>query len=269
MAIEIYDMHTHIYPQKVAEKAVNAIGDFYNIPMLGKGFTEELIKDETEAGVSKALVSSAATSPMQVTAVNSFIAKEVSEHADKLYGFGTLHPYYYEIPNEIERMKALGLRGVKLHPDFQKFAIDDPCAFTMYECCEAADFPILFHTGDKRFKYSNPSKVLTVLKNFPKLRVICAHLGGYSEWREAQKVEGYLGNPNVYIDTSSAIQMMDKRTALKIIRKHDINNIFWGSDYPMWNPKTELENFMKIRLTDDEREKILSLNAIAFLKGEN
>ena len=261
-------MHAHIYPQKIADKAVDAIGSFYDLPMQNKGFTEDLLAAEKEAGVSKVLVSSAATAPMQVTAVNSFISKEVSEHPDDFIGFGTLHPYYYDIPNEVKRMKELGLKGVKLHPDFQKFAIDDPAAFNMYDCCQEAGLPILFHTGDKRYAFSNPRRVMTVLKNFPKLKVICAHLGGYSEWREAQKVEGYLGNPNVYIDTSSSIQMMDKRTALKIIRKHDINNVFWGSDYPMWNPKTELENFMKIRLTDDEREKILSLNAINFLKGE-
>ncbi len=264
MSTLIYDMHAHIFPQKVSDKAVNAIGDFCGIPMQKKGHSEDLLEAEAKAGTTKTLICSSATTPMQVTAINSFISSEVNAHPNEFFGFGTLHAYYYDIPNEVERIISLGLRGIKLHTDFQKFAIDDPAAYKIYECVEGR-LPILFHTGDKRYKYSNPNMILKILKDFPKLQVICAHLGGYSEWREVQKLQGYLGNPNVYIDTSSAIQLMDKRTSLKIIRKHDVNNIFWGSDYPMWDPKTELENFMKIRLTDDEREKILGLNAKNFL----
>jgi len=257
-------MHAHIFPQKVASKAVNAIGNFYDLPMQEQGYSEDLIVKEKEAGVSKGLICSSATTPMQVTAINSFIASEVANHPDEFFGFGTLHAYYENIPEEVERIIQLGLKGIKLHPDFQNFAIDDPKAFEIYAAAEGK-LPILFHTGDKRYKYSNPDKMMNVLKNFPKLTVICAHLGGYSEWKEVLKLKGYLGNENVFIDTSSSIQMMDKKTAVKIIKKHGIERTFWGSDYPMWTPKTELNNFLSLGFTDDENEKILGLNAINLL----
>ncbi len=260
----IYDMHAHIFPQKIAEKAVNAIGDFYDIPMQMKGHSDDLIAAEKKAGVSKCIVCSTATTPMQVTAINSFIANEQNSHGDMFIGLGSLHPDYDGIEAETERIISLGLHGIKLHPDFQKFAIDDPAAYKIYECAEGR-LPILFHTGDRRYKYSNPRKVAKILKDFPKLKVICAHLGGYSEWTSAMRTKDYLGNPNIFIDTSSAIQMMDPARAARIIRRHGVDNVFWGSDYPMWDPATELENFMRLPLTDDEKEKILGKNAERFL----
>ena len=261
----IFDMHTHIFPQKIAEKAVSAIGDFYKLEMHKKGYSEDLIEAGGSCGVKHFLVCSTATTPLQVTAINSFIAGEAERHPEFI-GFGSLHPDYEDIEGETERIIALGLKGIKLHPDFQKFALDDAGAFGIYEAC-GERLPLLVHTGDSRYSFSNPFRILRVLENFPKLRIICAHLGGYSEWREVCELPGYLGNPNIFIDTSSAIQFMEPEKAADIIRKHGADRVFWGSDYPMWAPEKELENFMKIPLTDDEREKILYKNAGLFLEA--
>ncbi|MBQ3893890.1 MAG: amidohydrolase, partial [Clostridia bacterium] len=257
------DMHTHIFPPKIAEKATGAIGAFYGIPMSRRGFADDLVASGAPVGVVKYLVCSTATTPMQVTAINSYIASETAKHPE-FVGYGSLHPAFDDIPAEVDRMISLGLRGIKLHPDFQKFAIDDREAFAIYEAAEGR-LPILFHTGDRRYQYSNPERVVRVLREFPNLTVICAHLGGYSEWDSALGLKKYLGNPNIYIDTSSSARLTDPETAVKIIRKHGADRVFWGTDYPMWDHKSELEIFMKLPLTDDEKEKILFKNAEAFL----
>ena len=259
----IYDMHTHIFPQKIAEKAVSSIGGFYGIPMVKKGFSEDLIESGSEIGVDKYLVCSTATTPLQVTAINSFVSGEVSRHPEFI-GFGTMHPGFDDICGEVDRITKIGLVGIKLHPDFQKFAIDDREAYPIYEAAEGR-LPILFHTGDKRYSYSNPERVLKILKDFPKLTCICAHLGGYSEWESVVALKGYLGNPNIYFDTSSSIRFIDPKESVDIIRAHGVEHVFWGTDYPMQNHTAELEDFMKLDLTDTERTMIFRENAVRFI----
>lgn len=256
-------MHTHIFPQKIAEKAVSSIGDFYSLPMDRKGFSEDLIDSGATIGVEKFLVCSTATTPLQVTAINSFVAGEVQRHPEFI-GFGTMHPGYDNIGDEVDRIVDIGLVGIKLHPDFQKFAIDDKEAYPIYEAAEGR-LPILFHTGDKRYSFSNPKRILKILKDFPNLTCICAHLGGYSEWDNVVALKGYLGNPNIYFDTSSSVRFIDPKTSVDIIRAHGVEHVFWGTDYPMHDHTGELADFMKLELTDSERQMIFRDNAVKLI----
>ena len=143
----IADAHAHIFPGKIAEKAVGAIGAFYSIPMQHPGSPEALLESGRAIGVRKYLVCSTATRPGQVVSINDFIRESCAVHPE-FVGFGTLHPSFPDIPGEIRRIREMGLRGVKLHPDFQQFSIDDPAAFPIYEGCAEGGLPILFHTGD-------------------------------------------------------------------------------------------------------------------------
>ena len=159
-------------------------------------------------------------------------------------------------------MLTLGLRGIKLHPDFQKFNIDDERAFPIYEAAEGR-LPILFHTGDDRYDFSSPKRLARILERFPKLVAIAAHLGGYRDWVDA--AVNY-GNPRVYIDTSSALMFVPPEQAVNIIRAHGISRVFFGTDSPMWSHKGEMERFNALPLTPEERRLILHENAEKFLK---
>lgn len=265
---EIYDMHTHIFPGKIAEKAVASIGKFYDLTMHEKGTAEDLVARGKAARVSKFLVCSTATTGAQVNAINDFVSKECSIYPEFL-GFGSLHPDYEKIDGpgsiakEVDRMISLGLRGIKLHPDFQHFDIDAPEAYSIYEAAEGK-LPLLIHMGDNRYDYSKPFRLANILKTFPKLTVIAAHLGGYSCWDEVKALGNYLGHPNIYIDTCSAIQFLPKEESVNIIRTHGVDKVFWGTDFPMWSHETELERFLNLGLTEDENRKILSDNAKKF-----
>lgn len=252
-------MHAHIFPEKISEKAVSAIGDFYGIEMQRKGTPEYVIEDGKTIGVEKYLVSSTATVPHQVQSINNFIASEQAAHSEFI-GFGSIHPDYEDIEGEVERIISLGLHGIKLHPDFQLFNIDDEKAFPIYEAAEGR-LPILFHTGDSRYEYSRPTRLYKVLEKFPRLIAIAAHLGGYERWDEARI---YFGHPRVYIDTSSSLMFIDPQKALEIIRAHGADRTFFGTDSPMWNHKDELARFNSLKLTPSERKMILSENALKF-----
>lgn len=257
----IIDIHNHIYKAKIADKAVAAIGSFYDIPMGAGGTPEELLVDMQTVGIYKAVVHSAATRPAQVQSINNFIFEEMNKHPEFI-GFGTLHPDMENLSDEIERMLQMGFKGIKLHPDFQEFDIDSPAAINMYEMLTDR-FIILFHTGDPTRTYSQPQKLAKVLEIFPDMKIIAAHMGGYSAWEDARK---YLYGKNVYLDTSSTLFSFTPEEAADMIRSHGIDKVLYGTDYPMWTHKDELKRFMAIPLTDNERNAILYENAAKLLQ---
>lgn len=169
----IFDSHVHIYPEKIADKAAQNIGEFYDIDMEFNGSVSILLKECEKAGVNRCLVHSVATTHDQVKKINDYIALSVNDYPEKFVGFGSLHPSMSaaEADAEVNRMIEIGLMGVKLHPDFQLFRIDDKHAMELYEVIDGR-LPILFHTGDKRFEYSSPHRLAAVARRFPKQKMI-------------------------------------------------------------------------------------------------
>lgn len=257
--MRIIDCHCHIYPQKIATKAVEAIGGFYDLHMDCDGTAAGLLRQGEAAGVTNFLVHSVATTPHQVRSVNEFVAAEVAQFPDKFKGFGTLHPGSADIVGDFAHLIELGLNGVKLHPDFLGIAIDDPSYFKIYELCSDAGLPICFHTGDKRYDYSNPNRVAPLAKRFDRLKIIAAHFGGYSIWEEASVALSPI--KNIVVDCSSSLFGLCPDTARDIVRRYGAQRVLFGTDYPMWSADKELERFYNMKLTDEENELILHGNA--------
>jgi predicted TIM-barrel fold metal-dependent hydrolase len=255
---KIIDAHSHIFPPKIASKATGSIGKFYAIEMNHNGSSEELLKSGAVIGVSTYLVCSSATTPLQVESINDYIASECRIHPE-FFGFGTLHPGYEDIPKEIERMQGLGLHGVKLHPDFQKFNIDDDDAIKMYKHLAEKQMPVLFHTGDKRYHYSSPFRLVNALNKVPDLIAIAAHFGGYSEW---DTVNMYTPSPTLFFDTSSSLFELPREECLKLIDYFGYKQFFFGVDFPMWDHQEELDRFRNLKLEHDIEKAILSENFI-------
>ena len=153
---------------------------------------------------------------------------------------------------------SLGLHGVKLHPDIQAFKIDDYRCLKIYELCEERKLPILMHTGDNRYDYSNPNRLLPILRIYTGLTVIGAHLGGWSIWEEASRA--YSGIPNFYVDCSSSFHYLPKETSAAIIRRYGTDRVLFGTDYPMWSAEKEIEYFFSLGLDENEIKCILNTN---------
>ena len=255
---KIIDSHCHIYPDKIAAKASASTGEFYHMPSLFDGKISTLLERGGAAGIDHFVVQSVATTPKQVSSINRFIAESVSASEGRFTGLGTLHPDSEHIEEEVEEILALGLKGVKLHPDIQRFCIDDPKMDKIYSLCEGR-LPILMHTGDHRFDFSNPNRMEPVLKKYPNLTVIGAHFGGWSVWKEATaRLAKY---PNFLVDCSSSLYAMTSEAARELIFAYGTHRVLFGTDYPMWDIDADLARFMKIALTEAEREDILHNNA--------
>lgn len=253
---DIIDAHAHIFPGKIAEKATRSIGDFYDIHMGTSGFPHSLIESGSRIGVKTYLVCSTATKPGQVSSINDFIYTKCIKYPE-FYGFAALHPAMENLEREISRVSEMGLHGIKLHPDFQQFNIDDPAVMPLYEAVEKANLPILFHTGDERFTYSAPHRLHNVAKAFPSLRCIAAHFGGYQRWDEAYE---FLKLPNIWMDTSSSLFLLKKERALRMIEHFGVDRFFFGTDFPMWGHEQELSYFLDLGLSESENQEILANN---------
>lgn len=253
---EIIDAHAHIFPEKIAQNATINIGHFYDLPMESCGISKELINSGNKIGVSQYLVCSTATTPHQISSINAFIANECQQN-NSFYGLGTTHPNSENIESDIKQIKSLGLHGVKLHPDFQNFNADSPEAFKIYEIIED-DLPLLIHCGDNRYDYSAPQRIANIHKNFPKLKLHAAHLGGYQRWKEAE--ECLSGLENVAFDISSSMAFMPAERTIHMIKKYGIENCFFGSDFPMWSHEEELKRFLDLGFSEKENKLILAEN---------
>lgn len=271
--MHIIDTHVHIFQPRVAAAAVNATNHFYEgscnreIPVpvsLGHlpGTAEDLLPRMDRDGIDRAVVFSTATAPHQVEIINRFIHDTCAENP-RLIGVGTMHPDYPDFEGEVRRMKEAGLVGIKLHPDIQRFKLDDERLMPLYEIMSAENIYLIAHTGDYRYDYSTPSRMAHVAKCFPRLRCVAPHFGGWSEWTEAREC---LRLPNVFIDTSSTLSFGAYEAARKAFALFDPTHFFFGTDYPMWEPKEELARFLSLDLGDRLNEMVLGENFEAFLQ---
>ena len=249
--MKIIDIHTHVYPEKIARKATLSVCDFYDIRSDNTGTTAELLEKGSRAGIEKYLILPVAVRPEQVVAINAFIKGECDAHSE-FVGFGTVHAGMEDIVGEIEHIRSLGLRGVKMHPDTQGFNIDDERLYPMYEEIEGR-MPVYLHTGDFRYDYSHPRRLRRVLEDFPRLQAVAAHFGGWSVQDEAQE---YLRDTDCLVDVSSSLMFISPEKAVEYIRAFGADRVMFGSDFPLWDPDVEFERFMALPITDDEREQI-------------
>ncbi|MBQ0072383.1 MAG: amidohydrolase family protein, partial [Spirochaetales bacterium] len=155
----IIDSHCHVYPDHVASKAAHGISAFYDgIPPYMDGRIETLLEDERKNHVDHAVIFSVATTLKQVSSINHFISETVENSKGCFTGLGAYHPECVDASSVLDEIEALGLRGIKTHPDFQKTAVDDPLWFPLYEEAGRRGLPVLIHCGDYRYDYSNPKR---------------------------------------------------------------------------------------------------------------
>lgn len=254
--MKIADAHAHIFPTKIAAKATKSIGDFYQTGMFADASVTNLLSAGEKIGVSKYLVCSSAVTPEQAYNINEFIASECAKQP-KFLGFAALHPLMPDYKEKIAHAKSLGLRGVKIHSDFQKVDIDNPKSIDFYREIAKNGLPVLFHMGDNRYDYSSPDRLRNLMHKVPDLVVLAAHFGGYRSWDRVAKLESH---ENLYFDTSSSLSVIDKSKALELIEKFGVDKFFFGTDFPMWNPEEEIKRFYSLGLSESENEKILYNN---------
>ena len=254
--LPIVDAHAHVYPEAIAVHAAESIGRFYGgYPMRYDGQLSTLLAAMRRARVGRALVSSVATTPHQVSSINRFLSDAANAHPDHIAALGAMHPDSLDPAADFAEILSLGLCGVKLHPDFLMLPMDDPRFYRIYELCEGR-LPICCHLGDSRYDNTNPNRAARVLADFPNLTLVGAHLSGYTVWDRVEAAQLY-EYPNLYADCSSTLQLVAPETSKRLIRAFGADRVCFGTDYPMWEGAPELSALRALGLTEDELASIL------------
>lgn len=263
MSEKIFDAHVHVYPDAIADRARVALGKFYSFDVPGKGTYDGYLAECRENSTTGFLLFSVATTAHQVKSINDYIADRMHAARQAGYeavGFAAMHQDFDEVEVELDRAISLGLTGIKIHPDIQRFDLLDP---RMYRICEAAEGRLIinFHMGDDReeYRYSEPKKLARLLERFPRLTVIASHLGGYKAWDEA--AEYLYGNPSVWYDNSSALWAMTPERAYEITKACGVDRVMFGTDFPVMKIGQYLDLFNLETFGQAEREAILYGNA--------
>ena len=257
----VIDCHCHVYPAKIAAKAAAGTDQFYGSKPSGlNGTLETLLEENKKAGITRSLISSVATTAKQVHAANSFLAECAALYPESITALGTLYPDSETQEADVEEAVSLGIRAIKLHPDIQGVALDDPRCMRIFELREGR-LPVLLHTGDYRYDFSNPNRLVKVLRAFPKTQFIGAHFAAYTVWEQAETL---FGAENLWVDCSSSLPFLSDDRAMELIRGFGTERVLFGTDYPMWHPDEALARFLRLPLGEKEKEMILHGNAERF-----
>jgi len=257
--LKIIDIHTHVFPDEIAAKTINFLAEGANADVFLNGTVSALKESMKIAGIDISVNQPISTNPSQVQSINNW-AREIED--DRIISFGTIHPLFEAFDDEIRRMRKLGIKGVKFHPDYQKFYPDDESVFPIYESLVENDIIILFHAGVDIGLYppvhATPQRLSKVLDNFPDMKLIAAHLGGYERWDDVEK---YLVGRDVFLDTSYVMDYMKSDRFVSIMRKHGFDKILFATDSP-WKPQAEeVEKIGSLPIPEEVKEDIFYRNA--------
>ena len=256
----LIDFHTHAFPEKIAKRAMENLSFASGglIPQ-HEGTLESLKEEMTRDGVSLSVVLGIATNPAQQMNVNNFAAD--IDKQEGFVGFGSVHPDAPDALDELERIKELGLKGVKLHPEYQDFFVDEERMKPIYKKISELGLITVFHAGHD-YGYNEPFRCMPdamarALRWFD-APVIAAHWGGAGC---AKQVVEHLCGMDIWFDTSFGYGNMPKSFAQEIMDKHTPDIFVFGSDMPWHRPSWETQLIESLDISDSDKEKIYYRNA--------
>lgn len=257
----IIDFHVHAFPDALAAKALPLLskcsgGVKPNYDATISGLESYLAKNN----VDYAVVLNIATNPHQEKKVNDFAISLLEKK--NIIPFGSVHPDSPNALSELERLAKAGIRGIKLHPDYQHFFVDDEKMFPIYKKIAELGFITVFHAGvDIGYPkpvHCTPERLLRVLDLFDDAPVVAAHFGGWLLWDSV--LEDLCGT-KVYLDTAFSSGKMPPDYAKELIKTHGADKVLLGSDMPWSDTLDEVRFVQSLDLSAEDEEKILSNNA--------
>lgn len=263
----VFDFHTHIFPESVADRAVKKLSEASGIEPFYDGTREGLLRSMAEGGIDRALNCPIATSPEQVFSIIKWASK--INHRP-IYSLASIHPDSSRPDLILSQIKEAGLSGIKLHPEYQHFSLDDSRLEPIWEICCDAGLLIVLHAGAD-FACSppyrtDPKAISSLIERYPDLKLVAAHLGSWQMW---ENVSTFLAGTPVYIDTSFTLGLLSDEKIMEIIQKHGERKVLFGTDAPWRSQKNDIELFHGLPLSDIEKRRIMWDNALELLELED
>ncbi|MBI5848795.1 MAG: amidohydrolase family protein [Nitrospirae bacterium] len=264
----IVDFHTHAFPDKLAERAVQVLLEEgrkkYDVQAFLDGKVSSLLASMDRSNIEKSVICMIATKPSQFDPIFNW-SKQIS--SDRIIPFPSLHPESQNAADLVRKISAEGFKGVKFHPYYQEFSIDEKRLFPIYEELQKQGLIVVMHTGFdlafERQRKCDPKMILNVLDAFPDLKLVTTHLGAWEDWDEVEK---HLSGRKIYMEISFSLDCMPKETARRIILNHPKDHILFGSDSP-WADQGQAVSLLKgLELGQEMEDRILRKNALQLLE---
>lgn len=262
---KIFDAHTHAFPTKLAAKAVSSISERASgLPYWNDGSFRGLCDYEKAGGACGFLLLAIVTKPSQTHTANTWAAEKAG---NGVHVFGSVHPDSTNLEEELDHVVSLGLKGVKLHPQYQYFYPDEERMFPIYETIFRRGLIVYFHAGaDLGFPppiKGGAKRIAKVSEMYPQATIVAAHMGGFMQDNEVK--EHLAGRENVWFDTSFASECMKPREIGELIRLHGAKRVMFGTDAPWTKFENAKNALLESGLNEDELADVFYHNAARFL----
>jgi len=255
----IIDFHTHAFPDALADKAMVVLEKNACVKAVLDGRLSSLLKSMDRSGVDKSVVCSIATKPAQFEPI---IEWSRTIRTDRIIPLLSVHPSDPDCAEKIKIVKAEGFRGIKLHPYYQDFFIDDDNMLRLYEAVCRENLLIAMHTGYdiafKKIRRADPAGIVRVMSRFPELKLVTTHLGAWEQWPE---VESVLAGRPIYMEMSFSLEYLETDPIRNIIGKHPKDYLLFGTDSPWTDQAKTLSLYRLLGLGAETDAAVLGGNA--------
>ncbi len=262
--MRIIDFHTHAFPDRLAERAMPALEREGHVKGHHDGKVSSLLRCLDEAGIERAVLCSIATKPEQFPSILKW-SREVS--SDRLIAFPSIHP---ADPDAVARLRAIreaGFQGVKVHPFYQEFILDEPRMFPLYAEMQELNLILVCHCGFDiafpRERRGDPEKILHLCETFPRLKFIATHMGAWEQWDDVERL--LIGLP-IYLETSFSIELLGRERARRMVLAHPKEYLLFGTDSPWTGQQESIRSVQELELGEEREEAILFGNADRLLQ---
>lgn len=259
----IIDFHTHAFPDELAARAIPFLEEEGNVKAYLDGTVADLLRSMDRAGIERSVICSIATKPQQFRAILDW---SLAVRSERLIPLPSVHPQSVQIAEEIRQIGEAGFPGIKLHPYYQGFALDEERLTPLYEALIRHNLLVVMHTGFDiafpRDRICDPARIAKVVARFPELRFITTHLGAWDDWEESRRL--LIGRP-IYMEISFALEFLDPDSARQMLTSHPADYLLFGSDSPWADQRTTLERLQGLDLDPDILERITTSNAARLL----
>ena len=265
----IIDVHTHVFPDGLAARAVATMEASAKLPGLRAaedGTLAALRRSMQRNNITCSVTVPVATQPEHVPGINRYVI-ETLHHETGVIAFGALHPRYAAWEHEIARLVNAGIKGVKLHPEFQEFQLDAPEFVPFLRAIAAAGLVVLLHMGDDYFATcaarATPRQLARVLDTVDGLRVIAAHAGGFMRWQEV--LDCLAKHPRVWLDVAFCAGALPDEMRRRLFEAHGYERVLLGSDFPWVSQDATIAYVRSWRLPAALEAAVLGGNAAQLL----
>jgi predicted TIM-barrel fold metal-dependent hydrolase len=280
----IIDIHTHIFPDKIAAEVIEHLSRQSRAKYFSDGTLNGLLDSMKKFGIDKSVVLPVATAPRQVEKINDYAAKMIEKFSDRgIIYFACIHPDFENYRAELKRVKSLGLKGIKIHPIYQGVNLDDEKFLKIFYCAAELDLTVITHAGlDIGFPGvvgCSPKMARHVIEEIGDFKFVLAHMGGWKNWDE---VEIELADKNIFMDTAFSVgtiparsdfvwnaedlKLLNAEEFMKLYKIFGADKILFGTDSPWDSPATAIDFIKNLPISETDKNKILGLNAEKILK---